>query len=249
MNVAPLPQDLFGAPAASDGTYVYSFGGYSFTTAQTLDVVYRYDPATNTWATMAPLPNREIVASAVYYPPTNKIYVFGGAQRDEAIVLDTTQIYDIASNTWSAGANLPLPRSQQAAGYNPGNGKIYLNGGYETSTIDSIQATTWEYDPVANTFTDKAPSPNMQGGTSSGIVNGHLLMSGGRTNPDATLDLTWDYDIATNTWQSRSNMLMPKNVPAGVIFNGKLYSIGGGNGAPPFDGMNDVVCFDPARRF
>ena len=40
----------------------------------------------------------------------------------------------------------------------------------------------------------------MQGGTSSGVVNGHLIMAGGRTNPDATLDLTWDYDIATDTW-------------------------------------------------
>ena len=73
-------------------------------------------------------------------------------------------------------------------------------------------------------------------------------MSGGRTNPDATLDLTWDYDIATDTWSSRSNLLAPKNVPAGVVFNGKLYSIGGGNGAPPFDGMNDVESFDPAAN-
>ena len=53
-------------------------------------------------------------------------------------------------------------------------------------------------------------------------------MSGGRTNPDATLDLTWDYDIATDTWTSRPSMLAPKNVPAGVVHNGKLYSIGGG---------------------
>ena len=37
--------------------------------------------------------------------------------------------------------------------------KIYLNGGYETAFIDSVSSQTWEYDPVADTFTDKAPSP------------------------------------------------------------------------------------------
>ena len=86
-TVAPLPHDLFGPATASDGTYAYVFGGYSFTSVATLDTVYRYDIATDTWTTLAPMPTRALVASAVYYPPTNKIYVFGGSQRDEAIVL------------------------------------------------------------------------------------------------------------------------------------------------------------------
>ena len=85
--------------AASDGTYAYYFGGYSFTLIQTVDTVYRYDPVADTWTTMAPLPQAEIVAAAVYYPPTNKIYVFGGSDRDAQIVFDLTQIYDIATNT------------------------------------------------------------------------------------------------------------------------------------------------------
>ena len=114
------PQDLFGGARRDDGTYVYSFGGYSFSTAQTLDVVYRYDPATNAGRRWHRCRGKELVASAVYYPPTNKIYVFGGAQRDAAIVLDTTQIYDIASNTWSMGATMPAPRSQHGRGLQPG---------------------------------------------------------------------------------------------------------------------------------
>src|SRR5512132_2705358 len=56
--VAPLPQDLFGGASASDGTYEYVFGGYSFTSIQTLDTVYRYNPATNAWSSLAPLPQR-----------------------------------------------------------------------------------------------------------------------------------------------------------------------------------------------
>ena len=49
---------------------------------------------------------------------------------------------------------MPGPRSQMAAAYNSADGKIYLNGGYSDSTmgIGSVQATTWSYDPVADSF-------------------------------------------------------------------------------------------------
>ena len=136
-------------------------------------------------------------------------------------VFDTTQIYDIASNTWS-GPTMPAPRSQMARGYDPANGKIYLNGGYETAFIDSVRGHDLVLDPVANTFTLVAPSPALQGGTASGIVNGHLIMSGGRTNPDATLDLTWDYDIATDTWTQKTSMPTAKNVAGSVVAQATL---------------------------
>ena len=138
-DVAPLPQTLFGPATATDGTYVYAFGGYHFpeNIGSTLNTVYRYNPATDTWTTLAPMPQPSLIASAVYYPPTNKIYVFGGSDRDLQIVFDLTQIYDIATNTWSMGAPMPAPRSQMARGYNSADGKIYVNGGYETAFIEN----------------------------------------------------------------------------------------------------------------
>ena len=172
---------------------------------------------------MAPMPQPSLIASAVYYPPTNKIYVFGGATRapDPIITYDTTLIYDVMSNTWSSGAAMPAPRYQMAHGYNWADGKIYLNGGYEGSGIDTVQATTWRYDPVADSFTDLAPSPTAHGGPASGIiagqVNGHFLVAGGRTYPDETLVATWDYDIASNTWTQKQDMPKPTNVPGSAV--------------------------------
>jgi len=43
-----------------------------------LDVVNRYDPGSNVWTPMTSMPQAAIMATAVYYPTTNKIYVFGG---------------------------------------------------------------------------------------------------------------------------------------------------------------------------
>jgi N-acetylneuraminic acid mutarotase len=221
VDVAPLPQTLFAPATTSDGTYVYAFGGYHFPEAagSTLDTVYRYDPAANTWTTLAAMPHPAIVASAVYYPPTNKIYVFGGSTRtpDPIVDFDTTLIYDIASNTWSSGAAMPGPRSQMGSGYDSANGKIYLNGGYSDSTqgIGSVEATTWSYDPVANSFTVLADSPQAHGGPAAAVINGHFLVAGGRTSipADETLVATWDYDIASNTWTQKQDMPQPTNVP------------------------------------
>ena len=133
-----------------------------------------------------------------------------------------------------------------AAGYNAANGKIYLNGGFETSTIDSVMATTWKYDPVANTFTDMAPSPTAQAGPAAAIINGHLMVAGGRTNPDETLVATWDYDIAANSWTQKADMPRPTNVPGFAVAQGKLWSFGGCTTTPcnPFDGINNVTSFD-----
>ena len=114
-NVAPMPVDLYGAAAASNGTYAYVAGGYSFSTGTTLNVLNRFDPVANAWTPMANMPDAlTLMASAVYYPPTNKIYVFGGEDAVSGVNTNATRIYDIATNTWSAGANMPDVRSFMA---------------------------------------------------------------------------------------------------------------------------------------
>ena len=48
-----------------------------------LNTLYKFVPASNTWSTLAPFPGPPaIMTSAVYYPTTNKLYVFGGEDGD-----------------------------------------------------------------------------------------------------------------------------------------------------------------------
>ena len=228
--VAPMPQDLYGAAAASNGTYSYHAGGYSFTTGTTLNVFNRYDPGANTWTAMAPMVDANGEASAVYYPTTNKIYVFGGEDLATGVNSNATRIYDIASNTWSAGAPMPDVRSFMAAGYNPANGKIYLVSGYNTGNVTSAQPETREYDPVANTFTSKAPFPHPAGGMASGVINGHLYVAGGRDAANTVINLVWDYNIAADTWTPKANMPAGNtNVTGSGVALSNLWVFGGGN--------------------
>ena len=116
---APLPIDLYGGAAASDGTYAYVAGGYSLSMGEPLDTLFRFDDATNTWTTLAPMPMPALMASAVYHPPTNKIYVFGGEDGENGTNYAITRIYDIATNTWTTGTEMPDIRSFMASAYNP----------------------------------------------------------------------------------------------------------------------------------
>src|SRR5207244_4216048 len=122
-EVAPMPGDAAGRAGASDGTYFYLAGGYSAVQGITLAVFNRYDPVANTWTSLPDMPQAAFMATAVYYPPTNKIYIFGGDDAATGINYNITRIYDIAGNTWTTGANMPDVRSFSAGGYSAATGK------------------------------------------------------------------------------------------------------------------------------
>lgn len=228
--VASMPVGVYGAAGAADSTHVYEAGGYSFDLGSTLDVFNRYDPVANTWTTLTSMPTATFMASAVYYPPTNKIYVFGGEDAVSGTNYNITRIYDVAAGTWATGTNMPDVRSFMASGYNSANGKIYLVSGYNTGDVTSAQPNTWEYDPVADAFTERAPIPNAVGGAASGIINGHLYVAGGRDATNTVVNLVWDYDIAADTWTQKTGMPgINNNVPGSAVALSRLWIFGGGN--------------------
>ena len=85
----------------SDGTVAYEGGGYSFSVGDNTNQFGKFNPATNTWTPLAPVPDLfNAEASGVYAPNVNKLFVFGGDSPNSGTVVNTTRIYDIATNTW-----------------------------------------------------------------------------------------------------------------------------------------------------
>ena len=232
-QAAPVAIDHYGGFMDSDGTVAYEGGGYSFTTGGTINEFGKFNPATNTWTPLAPVPDLiNAEASAVYAPNVNKLFVFGGDDPTTGTVVNTTRIYDIATNTWSTGTPMPDVRAFMGSGYF--NGKIYLVGGYSTGNVDPSFGQVWEYDPVANTFnTSRMSMPATLGGPGFGIINGHIYIAGGRDLNNTNLNTVYDYDIAANTWTTRATMPSGVNVPGSAVIAGKLWVFGGGN---PFTG-------------
>jgi N-acetylneuraminic acid mutarotase len=105
-------------------------------------LLYRYDPATNTWTTLGPAPHSH--AGGAGGVINGRFYVAGGSGNRR---LD---VYDPATHRWRARADLPEARSG-AAGAVLQN-KLYVIGG----TGPSGNRVVLAYDPVTNIWKARA---------------------------------------------------------------------------------------------
>jgi N-acetylneuraminic acid mutarotase len=97
-----------------------------------------YNPATNTWTTRAPMPKGQFAAGGRWAGAGlglgTKFYVMGGWQRDNGggqTAARTTNVYNPATDVWSAKAILPTGRANNDASRVVVNGqaRIELVGG------------------------------------------------------------------------------------------------------------------------
>jgi N-acetylneuraminic acid mutarotase len=237
--VTPVPIPAVAAPAvASDGTYAYAIGGYSYQTGGPTTRVARFQPPTGAWQTLASVPDAHSESLAVYSPLNNKIYDFGGVD-SVGTVLATTRAYDIGTNTWATVAPMPGVRRQMGGGY--WNGFIYVAGGYSGPTVGSVQSTVFRYDVTTNSWATVASLPQPVGGPGYGMLTGKLYIAGGRDATTPNLNTLYEYDTVADFWQSRANLCQGVNAPGSAVVNNRLWVFGGGNpllGTEPPGGLD-----------
>ncbi len=111
------------------------------------------------------------------------------------------QIYDIATNTWSAGANNPTGAGQYGA-LGLVNGLVYRIGGWNGTSADTRVDI---YDPVGNSWSTGTAAPSPQIDCACGVYNDTLLytMGGGNWYSGiAPHNQVRFYDPANNAWTS-----------------------------------------------
>ena len=230
VNAAAMPLDVYGASATAANGQLYSGGGYSFATSGNTTNFQVWNPDTDTWTALAPLPDAFTSMAAMVYGHNGKIYMFGGDDPNTGTVVNTTRIYDIASNTWSSGT--PLPDVRAFAGFGYYHGGIFIAGGYSTGNVDSGQNTLWRYDIASDSWNTSLPVvPVALGGFGSGLIDDVLYVAGGR-DLGGQYPGVYGYDMENNAWTTLTPMPSPNNVPGTAVFSGQLWVYGGGN---PFD--------------
>jgi hypothetical protein len=194
-TLAPVPIETGdnGAAVGSDGR-IYVYGGSTCTATHDFDCAYvttveAYTPTTNTWATVAPLPNprRGFVAAT---GADGRVYAIGGT--NDQNILDTGDVYDPKTNRWSPIAPMPHPnfRSAGAAG---SDGRIYIFGG-----TDNVSQA---YDPRTNTWQILAPMPSERYALTVALgSDGRLYAIGGTGSGQGAFIPVEAYDPETNTW-------------------------------------------------
>jgi N-acetylneuraminic acid mutarotase len=121
---------------------IYTIGGFNNLAPKghrVISEVSVFDPATNTWSTLATTGSftaRLLHTSGVI---DGKIYVIGGTPNiKDPLRINTVQVFDPASNAWStpAVAGTFTPRSYLSSGVV--NNKIYVLGGQDTSRVMNV---------------------------------------------------------------------------------------------------------------
>jgi hypothetical protein len=125
--------------------------------------LYRYDPATDQWATLAtpPTPHESGMGGVI----GGKFYVAGGEYSGRQL-----DVYDPATNQWTTKA--PMGRERWLATAAAVGGKLYVIGGVVRDPDGTVRAvsTTSVYDPATDTWSTKTPMPDKRGGVASRVV-------------------------------------------------------------------------------
>jgi N-acetylneuraminic acid mutarotase len=198
------------------------------------------------WSSRAALPVPRTGLAAVSL--TGKLYAIGGFSGSTLARVDQ---YDPASNSWTRKADLRSARREFAAG--AVNGKIYVACGMSWSDPNAVTyvTTTEEYDPAANSWTERAPCPippaynNVYGNVHLGgaSANGRLYLVAG-TPSGAAL---YEFDPVANAWASKASPPFGLGEYAVAELNGQVYLLQSqSNPANPLD-TSKLAVYDPAQ--
>ncbi|HTF57499.1 MAG TPA: kelch repeat-containing protein, partial [Planctomycetota bacterium] len=224
---------------ATDGTYLYVFGGYQLGVRPSYPSYYRvarrYDPASDAWTTLADLPNDppgifyQYNAGACY---DGRLYSFG-----TSYLGGTGRVlsYSIANDQWSILAGVTVPLNRYGAAAAVLGDRIYLTGGYSGGPTQRTDA----FDPATGTFQQRADMPGalyLHAAAAIPWRGTMYAMCGYRDG--AYQSVCYEYTPSTNSWTTRApvqagGVLQPRGFPAAFAVGDRIYLTGGYTGSGP----------------
>jgi hypothetical protein len=232
----PMPTARTGFATAFYEDKIFIIGGSvgdSFT-----GNVEVYSVISDTWQTMAsmPTPRADLSANVV----DGKIYLIGGKtySSDSPYYNQTNinQVYDIATNTWSTNASMPIALQGYAS--TVVDNKIYIIGGAKQSIagIDSATKTVQIYDTQTDTWTTgkslEVPSSYGAAVATLGILAPTKIYYVGGYSSGTFSNEVQIYDVAQDAWSEGSKMPTARAYLSLAVVNDVVYALGG------FDGIS-----------
>ncbi len=248
--VAPLaePRANHTATLLTDGTVLVVGGDWrsaspSNPQARTYTTVERYDPATDHWASAAPMSVARANHTATRLPDGTVLVIGsdGGG---------TAERYDPATNTWTAAGKLQTPRSNHTATLLHDGTVLVVGGGQGNASL----ATVERYDPAKNTWAIAAPLAVARYGHSATLLNDGTLAVAGSKHDNATTEASVEgFDPATNAWTALPALNRARTSHGAALIGGELLVVGGETAsanptAEWFDPGTPGVCFAETGR-
>ncbi|NVI97581.1 kelch-like protein [Myxococcus sp. AM009] len=170
-----------------DSGKVLVVGGYNTDPLASAEL---YDPATGTWSAAGNMGSARGSHTLTRLPSGRVMAIGGSTDQAGNQSVRNVDIYDPATNTWSAATPLTFARARHTATLLP-SGKVLVIGG-AASAVNSIPEV---YDPATNTWVPIASMAATLRASHSAVLlpSGKLLVAGGSSAAEM-------YDLATDTW-------------------------------------------------
>jgi len=163
-----------------------------------------FDPINNTWTPMDTLPSIYSETNMAF-GINNKAYVLtsGGYINNNNTTYDYQNElweYDPSNGDWTYLNNLPSNPINQGTSFSI-NGKGYIVGGSVPSMIGTFSIELWEYDPLNNTWTNKAPYIGVPTACQVAfVIDGMAYIGGGMTSGSVIPSEFYKYNPNSNQW-------------------------------------------------
>jgi len=203
-----------------------------------------YDTNSDTWTPLANTPNGDDYGSSSG-AFNGKVYLVGGTTG----FITNVWVYDIATNTWSAGNPVPGVTSILMAGYQEVGQFLYVVGGWDVTFANN--ATTLRLDmSTGNWDTGPAFTPQRSdfGLAYDALTNKLYALGGDLPNDGNPFNSTSEVDeLDVSGWPGGTWNPSPPDLPqpprqanqAGFYGAGDIWSVGGIDGAT-FQFLNEV---------
>ncbi len=182
---------------------------------------WEYDPATDTWTKKADFPGTN--GSTVGFSIGNKGYVGLGYNSSSGTFLKDFWEYDPATDTWTQKTDFPGTQRGSAMGFSIGT-KGYVGLGFFYLLNNYYYKDFWEYNPVTDTWTQKADYSGRGRTRALGfsIGNKGYIGTGADTNDNIIKDF-WEYNPATDTWTQKADFFETRADAVGFSIGSKGY--------------------------
>lgn len=225
-----------------------------------------YDPATDTWTALAPIPDNAAETHQRVVLIDNTAWLIGGrVGKNPGPLTSAVWIYNITTDSWSKGPELRDPATGQPLLWAAGGAALlgrtlHIFGGFIIDACNHDQSTyhltldvdSWLADPSqpANWINESAPLPIKRNHFSTVVLGGKIYAIGGQFGHDCgggqEQPYSHVYDPAADTWTALPLLPVVRSHAEGGSFaiDGKIYIVGGqAEGGASTDA---VTVFDPS---
>jgi N-acetylneuraminic acid mutarotase len=221
---------------------------------------YVYNPATNAWSALAPMPAMNGTAHggvthAGLTTDGTDIYFAGGYTANAS---GTGQIfgtreawrYNVATNTYTRLPNLPVDRASGQLVYL--DGELHLIGGTNKArTLDVGDHYVLPLQPLGTAWRTAAPLPNPRHHAGAAVLGGKIYYIGGQRGHDHALTTQTDVHVftpATGAWTKVQSLPRGRGHISGATFvhDNRIFVLGGEITHGTW--VRDVTAYDPATN-